>query len=434
MIRRFLSPFGSTQGVTRATTTTLGALLGLAMLFAVSSFAATTDAATSATARTDAPAATTAPSVDACKQGQSLEELGRYDEAVKAYIGALAKPETQSCAKAALSRLEVGGLTCASAEALKSVHLDSEARAAFRKQLEAVPTSACAATGVKRTRGKHFWSWMSKAAEDLGGAVGAVAVAGLVLALAGWILVAVGTHLPVVRHFWPFRRFRQVRVRVSKLDDSAVAPTAFGESATGSLRARLGADPRVDQLAGVASSADALDGLAEASSQAKIVVAVIKLLKGWLPARDWVVAGHLHAEGDDGVGLSLAIENRGSFVDFGSFWAKSVAGPSPGKASEAFQRLTVPAAGWLGHHISTANSPRDRLTTDAPSWALTRCALYWYDRGNRPEAREFYSRALGEDGNNIAALANLGIMDAEDGDVAEALERLTTAIELLEQQ
>jgi hypothetical protein len=41
---------------------------------------------------------------------------------------------------------------------------------------------------------------------------------------------------------------------------------------------------------------------------------------------------------------------------------------------------------------------------------------------------------LGEDGDNIAALANLGIMDAEDGDFANGAQRLEQAMMLLEAQ
>jgi len=201
------------------------------------------------------------------------------------------------------------------------------------------------------------------------------------------------------------------------------------------LRARLSsaaANARVDQASGSASASDALDGLAEASPQAKIVLAVIGVLKAWLPDRDWVVTGELQATGDQGEGISIAIDNGGAFVDFGVFWRDSAGGPGAPTGAEAYRRLTVPAAGWLAHQVATAQRPSDRLSTDANSWALTQCGLYWADLGDRTSARAFYERALGKDGDNIAALANLGYMDAEEGDVVRGDARLRRAIDLLE--
>jgi len=382
--------------------------------------------------RAAAPAAKPDADVGPCRQGRTTEALGRYGAATDAYLKGLAKTATESCARQALARLDAQGRTCTTAKALEGLKRENEANAAYRKVLETLPRSRCALAGAKRTDGENFWTWATQASKDIGEALAALAVGLLAVALLVWAVLVFGTHVPGVRRLWPFRGFRLVRVRIDKLDDSAVAPTTYGASTTGLLRGRLrddAADARVDQAAG---SASALDGLAEVSSQAKIVVAFIRLLKALLPDRDWVVTGELQAKGGGGEGLSLAIENGRGFVDFGLFWQKVMGGPGEVAGPEAFRRLTVPAAGWLAHQVATANRPADRLSTDAYSWALTQCALYWYDEGGWDTAREFYERALGRDRNNIAALANLGSMTFEDGDWAGGADLLNAALELLE--
>jgi tetratricopeptide (TPR) repeat protein len=380
--------------------------------------------------------------VDACSQGRALEGLGRYEEASKTYLEGLGKRETKACAQRALARLGREGRACATANSLEALELDSEANAAYRKVLETTPMSLCALAGARRTiapppPGPDFWARLKEASEHLGEALAAVVLGLVLLALLGWIFVVIGTRVPGIRRLWPFSRFREVRVRTEKLDEGAAA--GLGEGTTSILRARLRTDSGVDQISGAVPTNDALEGLVDAAPQGALIGALLRLVKAGLPARDWVVTGQLQGAGDEGRGISLAIERRGAFIDFESFWEHSLAGPLPAgpggpESPEAFRRLTVPAAGWLSHHIATANNPKDVMCSSALSWALTQCAIYWYDRGDRGTARGFYERALGKDGDNIAALANLGNMDAEDGDFANAAQRLERAIVLLEAQ
>jgi tetratricopeptide (TPR) repeat protein len=374
--------------------------------------------------------------VDACSQGRALESLGRYEEASKAYLEGLGRPESKACAEAALARLGREGRVCATAGSLEALGLDSEANAAYRKVLETTPMSPCALAGAKRTAAPpakpDFWARLKEVTEHLGEALAAVGLGLALLGLLGWILVVIATRLPGVRLLWPFGRLREVRVKTEKLDEGV--ELGLGEGTTGILRARLRIDNRVDQVSGAASTSDALEGLVDAAPQGALIGAILGLVKAGLPPRDWVVSGQLQGEGDEGRGISLAIERRGAFIDFESFWEQSLAGPGAPSPAEVFRRLTVPAAGWLGHHIAKANNPKDVMSSSARSWALTRCAIYWYDRGDRATARGFYERAEGEDSDNIAALANLGIMDAEEGSFANGARRLERAVELLEAQ
>jgi tetratricopeptide (TPR) repeat protein len=405
-----------------------------ALPFAIAVLAATTLSAPAAAAPSTAtPAAT----VSACDQGRALEDLGRPGDAATAYVKGLADPATQDCANGALAAMAAAGHECDPGRALEAVDRDSDANAAYRKVLAAQPGSACARDGATRTAAGGVLPWLTQAVKDVGTFAAALAVGALLLALVAWTVLIVGTRWRLVRDRRPFRGFRDVRVQIKGLDDSALAQK-YGASTTGLMRARLttdAGDTRIDQASGSASAADTLDGLADAAPQAKVVVALLKALRLTMPKRDWVITGELQVDGGEGVGISLAIDNGGAFVGFSAFWAKALAGRDTTEPVAAYRELTVPAAGWLVHHVASANGPDDLLSTDADSWALTQCGLYWYDKGDREQARRFYLRALGCDGENIAARANLGFLDADEPDrQVAAVRELNRALALLEQR
>jgi hypothetical protein len=384
------------------------------------------------------PATTKTPPPSNCDQGRDLDELGRPADATDTYIKGLADADARDCAKTALENLKADNAECAPAKALEDLDRDDDANAAYRKVLTTEPGSKCAQAGAKRTEDDRTLQWLTQAVKDAGTIATAAGIAFLLLVLVGWLLLIPATRVPWVRDRWPARPFRRVRVQIKDLDDSALPIAKLGVSTTGLLRARLrtdAADARFDQTSGSAAAADALDGLGEAGPQAKLIIAFIKILRSALPKRDWVVTGELQAKGADDEGISLAIDNGGTYVDFAAFWAQTMGGPAqnPPLEAESYRRLTVPAAGWLAFHIAQAEHPKDLLTTNAMSWALTRCGVYWYDQGKPEVARKFYERALGYDGENIAALANLGLLDADfEADLHEAVANLTLAAALLE--
>jgi hypothetical protein len=222
------------------------------------------------------------------------------------------------------------GRACAPASSLETLGLDNEANAAYRKILETTPMSQCALAGARRTIAPpppepDFWTRLKEVSEHLGEALAAVVLGLVLLALLGWIFVVIGTRVPGLRRLWPLSRFREVRVKTEKLDEGPAQ--GLGEGTTGILRARLRTDSRVDQVSGAASTSDALEGLVDAAPQAALIGALLRLVKAGLPPRDWVVTGQLQDEGDEGRGITLAIERRGAFIDFESFWKHSLAGP-----------------------------------------------------------------------------------------------------------
>lgn len=394
-----------------------------------------------------APAATTGGGatavVGACQQGRQLELLGRWDAAANAYAQGLKSSGQAVCSRRALMRLQASGTICATARALEDAGLDDQARAAYAGVLKLVPRSRCASEGLTRLQGDGgVLSWIKQAGADLADVLGDVALLGLLTGLAAWLLLLVLTHTPVLRRLPGVRALRRARLQLQPLDDGETS--GLGAGTTALLRARLNHDANDTRIALASGPSDtgALDGLADVSDQAKLVVALLRLLRAGLPKRDWVVSGVLQGRSTDGEGLSLAVDSGGRYRAFGEFWAHACCVPAAAGADamEPYRSLTIPAAGWLGHQVAAANDPRSLLTQNPDSWALFTVGLHFYDLGRRAQARVFYERALGLDGQNIAALANLGVMDAEelDGSAADAArleraeERLRRALELLE--
>ena len=401
-----------------------------AFLTAPAHAATTTGAKTSAkTGGTKAANRSTAtkPTPSACDQGRYLNDLGRPADATSAYLKGLATAATAECSKKALDAFNTSAIECGPATALEGLDRDKDANAAYRKVLATRPASTCAVAGATRTGQTTVREWLTQATTDVGTVTSAVAIGFVLLILLCWLVLIPLTRCRRTRDLWLVRNFRRVRVQIKPLDDSLQVTEKLGASTTGLLRARLRADAgdaRFDQASGSASAADALDGLGDAAPQAKIIIAFIKILRSALPKRDWVITGELQGAGDHAEGLSLAIDNGGTFIDFAAFWAATMAGPAsdnggPPTGPEAYHRLVVPAAGWLTYHIAAATNPDDLPTTNALSSALTQCGVYWYDQGRPDVARGFYQRALGYDNRNSAALANLGFLDG----LEEALEQ-----------
>lgn len=387
---------------------------------------------------TDTTGGVTAPvadttRTDACQQGKALEALGRWDAAATAYAAGLATPADAECAQEALQSLQDDGKLCVSADALKDAGLDDQARTAYAALLKDQPASGCASRGLEQDDEAKVVSWLKQAASDVGDVLAAVALALLLAALLAWALLCLATHTRGLKRLPGLRHLRQVRLQLKGLEDGQA--DKLGAGTTEMLRARLVNDAGNTRVALASGPTDtgALGGLADVSDQARIVVALLTLLRAGMPKRDWIVTGVLQGASADGLGLALTIDNGGRYTAFGEFWAKLDCGPVTDDQVETYRRLTIPAAGWLGHHVAAANDPRALLSTSADSWALFSVGLHWYDRGERDVARDFYARAIAADGGNIAALTNLGVMDAENGRADEAERLLRLALELLEQ-
>jgi len=383
----------------------------------------------SAAGTSDAPAAA---STSACREGATLERLDRWDAAATAYAAGLQVRAQAACAERGLRRLQAGGRLCAAATALEDAGLDTEAQAAYAKVLELQPSSRCASVAIADMTAEGTVAWLREAIADLGQFALAAAIAVLAAALLAWMLLCVLTHAPGLRRLPGVRHLRRVRLQLKSLGDGA--SDRLGSATTGLLRSRLVHDANDKRVALASGPSDtgALDGLADVSDQARVIVALLRLMRAGLPKRDWVVIGVLQGASADGLGLSIALDNNGRFTAFGEFWANTHCGPPTKDVAETYRRLTIPAAGWLGHQVAAVNDPRALLSSSADSWALFTVGLHWCDRGERRVAGDFYERARNVDPHNIAALANLGVMAAEDGRPDDAERMLSRALELLE--
>lgn len=383
-----------------------------------------------------APPTAPTSSTNQCKRGVELESLGRTTEAASAYVKGIATSDLCSRRLEALQRSD--GL-CAEGDALEDLGRGNEANAAYRKVLASVPESECARLGVDDTDPASFWSWLGTATADFGTAILALGLALLVAALILLILLWIAVRVPGTRSLPVIRRLCRPFVDITTLDDSALGDDKLGPSTTALLRARIasgaGANGLVDLAAGEASASQALAGLGEASGQAKAVVALIQMISSAVRPSQWEAAGEMHAEGDRGRGLTLSLTSTNTYEDFAAFWTQTDAGPALGDSSksEPYARLTVPAAAWVRHRVAEDLDPDKLATQDPRSYALFEAGLYWQEHGVRDAARALYERALTLDDRNTGALANLGVMEAEDGDTDRADELLTRALDLLEQ-
>jgi len=326
---------------------------------------------------------------------------------------------------------------CQTAQALQQAGLDQQARAAYARVLAADPSAPCATEGLAQLDEQSAAEQVHGTVADIGEFAAAVGLGLLLFALLLWVVVVVFTHV------WPLyllpgvRRLRRVRLQLRPLDDGATRQ--LGPGTTGLLRARLVHDANDARIALATGPSDtgALDGLADVSDQARVVVALLRLLRAGLPKRDWVVTGVLQGRCDDGEGLTLSLDDGRRYSAFGEFWSRvHDGGARTTDEAEIYRRLTIPAAGWLGFHVAQENDPRALLATDADSWALFTVGLHLQDRAETPAERshasDFYERAIGADRSNIAAHANLGVMLAEDGRLDAAEQHLRTALRLLE--
>jgi len=403
-----------------------------ALLVAILCLAGQAQAQTSPTTPA-APAATAA--VDDCKRGAQLEELGRPAEAASAYLKGLASKTASDCSER-LKALQRSKALCAEARALEDLERDSEANAAYRKILSAVPDSSCARRGVGRTDDETAWGWLGGAIKNFGNVIVAGTLLLLVAALLFLLLTWLAARMPWIRAMPGIRALRRPVVNVTALDDSALSTEKLGASTTALLRARVArsgqADGRIDLAAGEAGSSEALAGLGDVSGQAKALVALVDMIASTIRTSQWKAAGELHPATNDGRGLTLSLRRGGSYDDFGDFWTTTDGGPQTDSESEAYRRLTIPAAGWVRHRVAGAEDPDRLLTGDPRSYAQFEAGLYWQEQGDAGAARMFYERALAFDPRNVGALANLGVMEMEAGNTAAADSLLTRALDALE--
>jgi tetratricopeptide (TPR) repeat protein len=389
--------------------------------------------ATAGVGSSQAAKATNAPPA-ACAEGLALERLGRLDAAEAAYLRGLGTPMSLECAAAGLARLGQRAQSCAPAAALEAAGERQAAHEAYVKVLSADPTSRCAKSGVEKTSTTtSFWSWVGTAAENTGKLLAAVVLALLTATILTLILLNGQTRwklFPGLRDRWPANRIRRPTLQVGTFDDGALKEK-LGIPTAGLIRGRISWRSKdrygPNLISGQAGITSALDALGEISSETKSAVAVIKLLTATLPHRHFVLAGEMQPAGADGPGISLELTVREGYDSLVTFWANPLC-LSGVEEVDAYQHLAIVAAAWVDHRLVNAIDGENLLSKDPRSWAFFASGAEWQRRGDYDRARQLYEQALTMDGNNVGALANLGIVEGWANNFEEAERLLKQAI------
>lgn len=379
------------------------------------------------------PAQAEAEPTTECRRGETLQALERLGLAEEAYLEDLKTQASVGCGRRHLEQLgEVSGL-CTTAEALAASGQKGKAKEAYVKALEADPESTCAANALEASpdESEHWWEWAATAARDAVGVAGFISIAIACGAILLWLFLAFQMRGKKSKRRWPARLLLTPSLEVKPLDDTGV-DKKMGSSVASLIRSRV--KPRhsggIDVVTGHSALGGSLQPLGDISSEAKAAVAVVSFLLATLPRRNYEAAGALQAKGERGRGISIELMNGSKQLAATTLWGNDF--EAPDEDGKAFQLLSVPTAAWLDHRIATALEEGDDLPADPQSWALFRAGAAWQEEGDYAKARSLHESALAIDPGNMWATANLGAIEALDGNYVEALELLTTVLEALE--
>jgi tetratricopeptide (TPR) repeat protein len=347
-----------------------------------------------------------------CANGQALQRLGRLDGAQTAYLSELATPGGVRCATAGLARLGRLDESCANADALRKVGERQRAHGAYLQILTVDPSSRCATIGATDTASSTtFWQWLQGAVPNAGYVLGAFVLVVLAIAIMALFFLQFQTRSARFKRRWPAKQIRRPSLQVESFDDSGLGQH-LGPATSGLVRGRVTWKRDrfgLNLVSGQAGIASALTGLGDISDETKAAVSVIKFLTALLPRRQFVLRGELQPKGTEGVGLSLELSKGGGAEALITFWSKSF-GLDGTDVADAYQHLAVPAAAWVDIWMAKAIDGENLLTGDPQSWAFFRSGVDQQRIGDLDGARILYEQALSKDGENVGALANLGII------------------------
>jgi hypothetical protein len=264
-----------------------------------------------------------------------------------------------------------------------------------------------------------------KVAGSVLGALVATILAGAILSLlALQILLRVR---PIRDRWWILRRIRRPSLVVETLDDSGLSD-GVGRSVTGLLRSRISSRRDrygLDYVSGQQAVSGALASFSDLTGSAKTALAVIEFLINTLPRRRFILSGELQPAGDAGAGVSLALRSEDTYDSLTALWA--IPFEIRGDGVSPYQRMVIPAAAWSDYCLTRALGGR-LLSRDPLSWAFFRAGLERQRMGEDGAARSLYEQALGHDGRNVGALANLGLIERRSQNYERAEEHLTNAL------
>jgi tetratricopeptide (TPR) repeat protein len=256
----------------------------------------------------------------------------------------------------------------------------------------------------------------------LGGIVTAVLTAYVLVLL----LLHVLTRLPLIKDLPPARWVRRPNLMIETLNDRAL-PNRLGPAITGLLRGRVSIYRDrygLELVSGQQAVATALTSFKDLSGSTQTAFALVRFLNNTLPRRRFTLCGELQPPGARGVGIALALRREDGYDSLEVLWAKPLQVADTG--ASAYQSLTVPAAAWVDHRLTRALKGK-LLSRDPLSWAFFRAGMERHRLGDIAAARSLYEQALGHDGRNVGALADLGVIERREGNFERAKKLLQDA-------
>src|ERR1017187_7937655 len=263
-------------------------------------------------------------------------------------------------------------------------------------------------------------------AKIVGAILAALVAAVLATYALGLLLLQVLTRLPLIKDLPPARWVRRPSLTIETLDDSAL-PDRLGPAITGLLRGRVSIYRDrygLELVTGQQAVATALTAFKDLSGSTKTAFALIRFLNDTLPRRRFTLCGELQPNGAGGVGITLALRREDGYDSLGALWAEPL--QVTGTGALAYERTTVPAAAWGDHRLPRALNGK-LLSRDPMSWAFFRAGLERHRVGETAAARSLYEQALGHDGRNVGALADLGVLERREGNFKRAKDLLSSA-------
>jgi tetratricopeptide (TPR) repeat protein len=373
-----------------------------------------------------------ASSASPCAAARALREAERPNAAEAAFFEALKTKGGVACGTTGLKRLgTISAGACKKAKALQKAGQEEKAEDSYSKVLEADPEANCATEGLEELRNdEDFWDRLGafvKHTEEF--------LALLAIAATAYLLFTNAVVQIVTRPRW-LRRFELIQwlilsgLEVEAPDDGPMKK-GTGLQVASLIREQITPTRQGGLVSGYADVGEDLKSIADASSSAKIVFALLYLVAPRRRQR-FKVSCTLQPANQDGrgTGISLELTCEKKLIAANTLWAAEFGNKSTEEAT--LHNLTAPAAGWIEHHVArTLQTDSDLLSVDSRSWALFKAARARKLSRDDAGAIIHYLHALRRDPGNVGALNNLALLAMNNREFEKAERLLTKAFERL---
>jgi tetratricopeptide (TPR) repeat protein len=379
----------------------------------------------------------------------ALLDAGERTLARDAYAKALSANPTLRCAVTRLAAIRArenitesakAKAKCDRAQDLADVGKEKEAEALYVEVLK-TRDEQCAREGLTDLRSDAWWT--EDALQDANDWLAAASAAFALLATFMLILAAIGALIIVgITYFGRFGRrfgrfFLRTRLGVGVFTDGGVDPP-IGAGVTNLVRIHLrrmalkqeqgGSDYGLDRVTGIEGIAKSIGGLADLAPQFKALSALLLAIPSLGRFPRYTLNGSLQRGTPRGAGLTVILDHQRWQGEGITLWSQTTADAA------SYQALAAGAAAWTDFLVreQTEQEQTTPFTKDAESYAYLRTGFQLERDDRRADARCAYVSAIRADPTNVAALLNLSVAAARDGDLQDAVTWLRTAKDLLD--